>query len=124
MTSVVASSNAMADVHPDCYDAKWGITCDKGRIEDVKALDALAAPVISRAGWARGCYQLQILKADATNPPVIMIVLLGPKGAPDPDCREKILPALSQAEAAEAQRGARDRQDAIKKVMKKGGDEG
>ena len=76
---------ASGDVHPDCFDKQWGVTCDKTRVEDAKAADRAFVPIAVREGWARSCYLVQYA-TDAGGPSSIVVSLKGKKGGTAPSC--------------------------------------
>lgn len=82
---LILPSLTLADVHSDCFDRQWGVTCDKTRVEDAKAADQAFAPVAAGEGWARGCYLVQYA-TDAKGPSSIVVSLKGKKGGTAPAC--------------------------------------
>jgi hypothetical protein len=85
-----AGSSAEAKKHenvdPDCYGD--GMTCRKARLADVIAIADMLSPVMSKAGWPSGCFELQIIGGDNGEADVVSIAVEGPPGHTAPQCKE------------------------------------
>jgi hypothetical protein len=89
---------ASADVHPDCLDQQWGVTCDKARVADARTIDQVVAPLATRLGWKQGCYRVQYVKGDDGAPGTILVRLHGAKGGAAPACITTAFPSLTPGE--------------------------
>jgi hypothetical protein len=88
----LSPASATADVHPDCFDAEWGVTCFKDRVEDAKLIDAVLAPALARLGWERACYLVQYVKGDNGGPDLILVSVQGAMHEHAPTCTRLSLP--------------------------------
>lgn len=102
-----------AEVHPDCFDKQWGVTCAKERAEDAQAADAALAGVAARQGWQQACYQLQYVGGQNGEAYMILISMMGKKGGTAPDCLDPVSTTRGVASVGQMEKLAADMKKAL-----------
>ena len=117
-TGLLAPAVILANVDPDCFESE-PFVCARDRVDETKIADRVAQPVLTKAGWAHGCYRVLIWAGDDGGPGTLLLVLSGPKGAPESWCQAPVVEGLTDQEALEIQKRGGGLREAMRAIAEK-----